>query len=217
MPDMRQMLRDLKSLPGPYQPFDTAQAPSEPAALFAEWLQAAIDAGVREPHAMTLSTVDADGHPDARVLILKNVDAHGWHFAITRTSPKGRQIAHHPHAALTFYWPVLGRQVRIRGRVRDMGADAHAADFLARPLGSRAGGLLARQSDVLASERELDDALAAQRARLEQEPDLVAPHWAVYAVEPDAVEFWQGSEERRHTRLRYVRAESGWHVERLWP
>lgn len=217
MPDMRQMLRGLKSLPGPYPPFDTAHAPADPAALFAEWLQIAIDVGTREPHAMTLSTVDAHGHPDARVLILKNVDAHGWHFAITRTSPKGRQLAAHPHASLTFYWPLLGRQVRIRGPVRDMGPDAQAADFLARPLGSRVGGLVARQSDVLDAEHELDDALTAQLARLEAQPDLVAPHWAVYAVEPHAVEFWQGSEERRHSRLRYVRTVDGWRIERLWP
>ncbi|WP_431823550.1 pyridoxine/pyridoxamine 5'-phosphate oxidase [Burkholderia sp. F1] len=217
MPDMRDMLRGLKSLPGPYQPFDPVQAPAEPVALFAEWLRMAIDAGMREPHAMTLSTVDEDGNPDARVLILKNVDEHGWHFAITRTSPKGRQIAHRPRAALTFYWPLLGRQVRIRGRVHDMGPAAQAADFLARPPGSRAGGLVGRQSEVLAAEHELDDALAAQLARLRDAPDLVAPHWAVYAVEPDTVEFWQGSEERRHTRLRYVRVTDGWHVERLWP
>ena len=92
MPDMRELLRSLQSLPGPYQPFDPAQAPGQPEPLFAQWLQAAIDAGIREPHAMTLSTVDADGCPDARVLILKNVDDHGWHFAISRASPKGRQI-----------------------------------------------------------------------------------------------------------------------------
>jgi len=217
MADMRQRLRGLKSLSGPYQPFDTEQAPAEPIALFAEWLQMAIDAGTREPHAMTLSTVDAEGNPDARVLILKNVDEHGWHFAITRMSPKGRQIEHHPRAALTFYWPLLARQVRIRGRVRDMGPDVHAADFLARPLGARAGGLVGRQSDVLAAEHELDDALAVQLERLRNEQNLVAPHWVVHAVEPASVEFWQGSEERRHTRLRYLRAGDGWSIERLWP
>ena len=217
MSDLRELLRGLKSLPGPYLPFDVAQAPRRPEALFAEWLQAAIDAGVREPHAMTLSTVDADGHPDARVLILKNVDEHGWHFAITRSSPKGRQVGHMPHVALTFYWPALGRQVRIRGVAHDMGAGIQAADFLARPLGSRAGGLLGRQSDVLESEQALEDALALQLRRLEAEPGLVAPQWAVYAVLPDVVEFWQGNEQRRHVRLRYVRDGEGWTTERLWP
>ena len=217
MSDLRELLRGLKSLPGPYQPFDVARAPASPEALFAEWLQAAIEAAVREPHAMTLSTVDEDGHPDARVLILKNVDEHGWHFAITRGSPKGRHVRQMPNVALTFYWPALGRQVRLRGVAHDMGAEVQAADFLARPHGSRAGALMGRQSDVLESEQALEDALAVQSRRLEAAPGLVAPQWAVYAVRPDVVEFWQGHEQRRHVRLRYVRGAAGWATERLWP
>ncbi len=204
-------------MPGPYKPFDTARAPDEPEALFLEWLQMAIDAGVREPHSMTLSTVDADGHPDARVLILKNIDHHGWHFAITRTSPKGRQISNASNVALTFYWPALGRQVRVRGVAHDMGSQVQTDDFLARPPGSRAGALLGRQSDVLASEVELEEGLARQMARLQENPQFVSPHWAVYAVRPHTVEFWQGHEQRRHTRLRYRRNGSAWTTERLWP
>lgn len=217
MPDIRELLRGLKSLPGPYLPFDTAQAPAEPETLFLEWLQIAIEAGIREPHSMTLSTVDSDGHPDARVLILKNVDDHGWHFAITRNSPKGRQISQTASVALTFYWPALGRQVRIRGAAQDMGPQVHAADFLARPHGSRAGALLGRQSDVLASDRELEEGLTEQLERLEENPQLVSPQWAVYAVRPDIIEFWQGHEQRRHVRLRYQRNGSAWTTERLWP
>jgi pyridoxamine 5'-phosphate oxidase len=218
MPDMKELLRSLPSLPGPYVPFDTAQAPAQPEPLFAQWLQAAIDAGIREPHAMTLSTVDADGCPDARVLILKNIDEHGWHFAISRASPKGRQISGSPQVALTFYWPALGRQVRIRGTAHDMGEQASSADFLARPLGSRAGALLARQSDVLASQEELEDGLARQLRRLEQQPDLLPDSWVDYAFSPREIEFWQGSEQRRHVRLRYCRApDASWSKERLWP
>lgn len=166
---------------------------------------------------MTLSTVDAEGRPDARVLILKNIDDHGWHFAITRSSPKGHQIAHTSNVALAFYWPALGRQVRIRGSAHDMGPQVQAADFLARPCGSRAAALLGRQSDVLVSERELEEGLLEQLKRLEENPQLVSPHWAVYAVRPDTIEFWQGDELRRHTRLRYQRNGSAWTTERLWP
>ena len=204
-------------MPGPYRHFDTTNAPVEPEALFSEWLQMAIRAGIREPHSMTLSTVDAEGRPDARVLILKNIDDHGWHFAITRSSPKGHQIAHTSNVALAFYWPALGRQVRIRGSAHDMGPQVQAADFLARPCGSRAAALLGRQSDVLVSERELEEGLLEQLKRLEENPQLVSPHWAVYAVRPDTIEFWQGDELRRHTRLRYQRNGSAWTTERLWP
>ncbi|MFS2221727.1 pyridoxal 5'-phosphate synthase [Pantoea sp. B65] len=215
--DMRELLRQLNALAGPYLPFDTAVAPRQPEVLFAEWLRMAIDAGIREPHAMTLSTVDADGRPDARILILKDVDEHGWHFAIARNSPKGQQLAHSPQVALTFYWPLLGRQVRIRGEALDRGVEYQISDFLARPAASRAVALLGRQSEILANEQDLADGLAQQQQRLVDHPDLVAPQWAVYAVKAHSIEFWQGDEQRRHTRLRYVREDHKWRKERLWP
>ena len=219
-PDMalKERLRGLKSLAGPFAPFEAGAAPDDPRGLFEAWLSDAIDRGIPEAHAMTLSTVDEQGYPDARVLILKNVDADGWHFASTKLSPKGRQIAARPRAALTFYWQPLGRQVRLRGPVIEMGRDICEADFLARPIGSRAGALLARQSDVLVSDAALDAGLAEQRRRIEADPSTVSPTWAVYVVKPDEVEFWQADEERRHTRLRYRQEnQGGWTRERLWP
>lgn len=217
MSDLRDKLRALKSLAGPLPAFDPATAPDDPRDLFSAWLDTAIDAGIREPHAMTLSTVNEDGHADARVLILKNLDERGWHFATTRTSPKGRQIEASPHAALTFYWQPLGRQVRISGAVVDLGTIAGNADFRARPVGARVAALLARQSDVLESDEELAKALEQQQRRVEQDPEQVAPDWAVYAVAPVSVEFWQGDTQRRHIRLRYRRSDAGWTRERLWP
>jgi pyridoxamine 5'-phosphate oxidase len=217
MHDIKELLRGLKSLPGPYEPFHSAEVPETPQALFFEWLRLAIDTGVREPHAMTLSTVDSDGRPDARVLILKNVDDQGWHFAITSKSPKGQQIGHAPGVALTFYWPILGRQIRIRGVARDMGPEVAAADFLARPAASRASGLLGRQSEELSSEQELDDGLAEKQKQIENDPKIIAQQWIVYAVRPEVVEFWQGSEQRRHVRLVYRRSGATWTTARLWP
>jgi pyridoxamine 5'-phosphate oxidase len=215
--DMKDQLRALKSLAGPFPSFDPDAAPDEPRALFASWLGEAIDAGLKEPHAMVLSTVDEQGAPDARVLILKNLDHRGWHFATTDSGPKGRQIAGNPQVALTFYWPALGRQVRIRGRAARAEAHEREADFRARPAGARAVAMLARQSDPLDSTRDLDDAIASQLRRLEAAPDLVAPNWALFVVTPQAVEFWQGSDDRRHDRLRYLRDKDGWVRERLWP
>ena len=217
MSEARELLRTLSALAGPFPVFDTSASALTPQAQFLAWLHQAIAAGVQEAHAMTLSTVDDDGSPDARVLILKDLDEQGWHFATSASSPKGVQLSHHPEAALTFYWPQVGRQVRIRGAVAALGHDANAADFLARPRGSRAGALLARQSDVLASPADLDVGLSEQYERIARQPDLVAPAWAVYAVRPDRVEFWQGNTQRRHTRLRYCLTLTGWEKELLWP
>ena len=213
----REMLRKLQSLDGPFPLFHPEKSADDPITEFAAWLAAAIDSEIREPHAMTLSTVDEQGFPDARVLILKNLDSKGWHFAISAQSPKGRQLTIQPNAALTFYWQKLGRQVRVRGVAMDMGPPTSAADFLARPQGSRAAALMARQSDILNHAADLDAALAQQRQRMTEQPNLVSPFWTVYALRPDQVEFWQADTGRRHTRLKYVRTEGGWSKVLLWP
>jgi pyridoxamine 5'-phosphate oxidase len=213
----RDKLRALHALAGPYRRDDPGDAPADPTALFLRWLDAAIATGQPEPHAMTLSTVDEDGRPDARVLLLKDVDADGWHFASTRQGVKGRQIAANPNAALTFYWQPLGRQVRIRGTVKDLGAAASRDDFLARSAAARAIALTGQQSNLLASAEEVDQAFSRQQARLAADPDLVAPDWTAFVVAAQDVEFWQGSEERRHWRLRYSRNGAGWSQSLLWP
>jgi pyridoxamine 5'-phosphate oxidase len=166
---------------------------------------------------MTLSTVAAGGMPRARVLILKAIDGLGWHFAVSSVSQKGRDLAAHPAAALTFYWPAMVRQVRIVGTVVDDGAQASADDFRARPLHSRAIALTLRQSQLLHDAAELDIEIAKARHRLELDSDLVPEEWVSYAVRPSHVEFWQGAADRRHWRLSYQRAEHGWQRTPLWP
>ena len=197
--------------------FDPDAAPLDPVALFVTWLQGAVDAGVPEPHAMTLSTVDAQGLPRARVLILKAVDAQGWHFGVSSVSPKGRDLSANPAAALTFYWPALVRQVRIVGIVTCDGPEASAQDFLARPLGSRAMALTLRQSQPLTDGAELETEIAKAHHKLSDEPELVPAEWISYVVKPHHVEFWQGAPDRRHLRLRYERNGEGWDGSRLWP
>ncbi|MEO6086699.1 MAG: pyridoxamine 5'-phosphate oxidase family protein, partial [Umezawaea sp.] len=110
---VRQLLHSLPSLAGPLPSFDLDSAPGDPDVLFEEWLRDAVDSGVTEPHAMTLSTTDPSGRPSARVLILKNLDGGLWQFASGSGSRKGKELANNPWAALTFYWPTLGRQVRV--------------------------------------------------------------------------------------------------------
>lgn len=217
MSDIRELLRGLDVFSGELPDFDTGAAPADPRELFTDWLLDAVRAGVREPHAMTLSTTGTDGDPSARVLILKDVSPDGWHFAADAGSRKGRELAGRPAAALTFYWPPLARQVRIRGRVTAGDAEASAADFLARSPAARAEALLGRQSTPLADLAARDAAVRESAARIEGDPGLVAPGWTLYTLRPDSVEFWQGDRDRRHTRLDYTRTDDGWKRGLLWP
>lgn len=196
----------------------------DPGARLANSAWSFVDPSVGERFAAELSRDLADGSwdrrygvPDARVLILKNLDHRGWHFATTGTGPKGRQIALNPSVALTFYWPALGRRVRLRGMALQAEVHERDADFRARAPGAKAMALVGRQSAVMRSRQELDDALAREYRRLQGKPELVAPSWALFIVMPHEVEFWQGDSERRHDRLRYKREKAGWIREQLWP
>ncbi|MFD7749153.1 pyridoxal 5'-phosphate synthase [Streptomyces sp. NPDC059698] len=202
--------------------FDPATAPPAPLPLFHSWFAGAVAAGQTEPHAMSLATADAEGLPDVRTLLLHDADERGFHFATHATSAKGRQLAARPYAALGFYWPAQGRQVRVRGPVvRCTPAESHA-DLHARSTGALAAALTGAQSEVAGSVAELHRAADAAWERAAAEPDTEAPTWTRYVVEPARVEFFQGDARRRHIRLRYRRAEGGagaggWTRELLWP
>jgi pyridoxamine 5'-phosphate oxidase len=215
--DFRAFLRSLPVFAGELPVFDPAAAPSGPVALFRSWLVEAAEAGVREPHAMTLSTTDPDGTPSARVLILKNVDEHGWQFAAHSASPKGQALLARPAAALTFHWPAQARQIRVRGPVTPEPPATSAADFLARPPASRAEASIGRQSQILHDPADLATAAEQARHRIEDRPGLVVPEWTLYTLSPTEVEFWQGDPGRRHTRLRYTRTPPTWRRDLLWP
>ncbi|WP_109510984.1 pyridoxal 5'-phosphate synthase [Mycolicibacter kumamotonensis] len=196
--------------------FDPARAPADPVALFVEWLLRAIDAGVTEPHAMTVSTVSGS-RPSARVLILKDVDSAGWHFAVSSVSRKGAELARNPAVALTFYWPAVGRQVRIEGIALADPPQVTAEDFLTRSPGARTMALTGRQSEPYGDPAEVTEALAKARLELERSPTLVPADWVSYAVRADTVEFWQSDPDRRHRRLRYERDGEAWSATLLWP
>ncbi|MFI5731991.1 pyridoxal 5'-phosphate synthase [Kribbella sp. NPDC051587] len=216
MTDLRTRLRAVPTLTGAPPQFDPDGAPETPHELFVDWLLTAVDQQTPEPLAATLSTVRADGRPNARVLILKDVTAEGWQFASTWSGPKGLELLKTPYAALTFYWIPLGRQVRVLGRVEPTAPEESARDFLGRPVSSRAMAAAARQSDVLDDPAEVEAAVAAQTERLTADPGLVAENWTLYTLQADEVEFWQADPDRRHLRLRY-RLTDTWTKERLWP
>ena len=129
----RDKLRALPDFPPDLPPFDAETAPADPAALFRQWLEEALAAGVLQPHACSLATADSSGQPSSRMLILKDIDDDGWHFATARTSRKGKELSLNPHAALNFFWPEQGRQVRVAGTVVELSAEASVADWDARP------------------------------------------------------------------------------------
>ena len=131
--EFRAQLRALPDFPENLPDFDPDSAPQDPVQLFRLWLSEALAAGVRQPHAFSLATADAGGRPSSRMLILKDINGDGWQFASARSSRKGRELAENPNAAMNFYWPELGRQVRVAGTVVLLSAEASAADWDARP------------------------------------------------------------------------------------
>lgn len=166
---------------------------------------------------MVLSTVDGDGRPSSRVLLLKDVSDGRWEFATSRSSRKGRELERSPWAAINFHWPGTGRQVRLRGRVLDAGPEAAARDYLARPQTSRAASWIGRQSEELVDRAELDSVARQAEERVAADPDSVPEDWAVYQLIADEVEFWQADRDRRHLRLSFRLSGGRWRRQLLWP
>jgi pyridoxamine 5'-phosphate oxidase len=212
-------LRAAPVLAGPLPEFDPAAAPDAPGPLFAEWLGRALADAVPEPHVMTLSTAAADGAPSARVLMLRGIDSAGcgYDFATDSRSPKGHDLAANPRAALTWYWPAHGRQIRMTGPVAVLGEEATRRDYLGRGETARAAGFTGTTSAPLSSPEEYDRALRAAREQVAAEPDRVPPTHTLYRLQAREAEFWQGDPGRFHLRLRYERSGDGWTRNLLWP
>ncbi len=190
----------------------------DPIEQFRVWFGDALAAGLLQPNAMTLSTVDADGRPNARVVLLKGFDESGFVFYTHRTSRKGEELAANPHAALTFFWDSLERQIRIQGSV-EWTTDAESDEyFQSRPRGSQLGALISKQSAVIANREVLEQSLAELTAKVGDEPLQRPATWGGYRIVPTEFEFWQGRPSRLHDRIRYtLTRHSGWLRERLSP
>jgi pyridoxamine 5'-phosphate oxidase len=191
---------------------------AEPMAQFRAWFAQALVADPKDANAMTLATVDREGRPAARIVLLKGIDERGFVFFTNYESRKGRELAENPHAALTFFWPLLDRQVRIEGEVLRTSREESAAYFASRPLGARLGAWASRQSRLLSGREELERELAEVTARFAGREVPLPDFWGGYRLLPIAVEFWQGRPSRLHDRFRYERSPAGdWRVARLSP
>jgi pyridoxamine 5'-phosphate oxidase len=197
------------------EPLSEASAAADPLAQFTRWFEQA-RATEADPTAMTLATATPDGHPSARMVLLKGFDGRGFVFYTNYDSRKAGDMDGTHRAALLFYWPSLERQVRIEGSVARVGDAEADAYFASRPLESRWSAHASPQSRAIDSREWLEAAVARVR---EQFGDAVPrpAGWGGFRVSPDAFEFWQGRENRLHDRLAYVRDAGSWRRERLAP
>lgn len=198
--------------------FRSAQAESDPFRQFDLWFDEAVKAGFAEPGAMALATVDAEGHPSARMVLLKGFDARGFVFYTNYDSRKARALAQDPHVSACFWWDQLERQVRIEGVVERLPAEESDAYFETRPRAAQLAAWVSKQSEVIESRTVLERRLAEVQAEFRDRPVFRPLNWGGYRIRPTVTEFWQGREGRLHDRLRYhLLPDDTWTLERLSP
>jgi pyridoxamine 5'-phosphate oxidase len=190
----------------------------DPIRQFNAWLEEAVGHSLMEPNAMTLATVDAEGQPWSRTVLLKICDSRGFAFFTNYDGAKGRQLAGNPRAALTFWWAAMERQVNVTGVITKTSREESEAYFHTRPIGSQLGAWASPQSAIVADRAELEQRFAEALAKYGETGVPLPPHWGGYRLRPQTIEFWQGRRSRLHDRLRYTRLEDGaWRIERLSP
>jgi pyridoxamine 5'-phosphate oxidase len=194
-----------------------ADVDADPVVQFGRWFGQAEEAGLLEPHAMTLATATPDGRPSARMVLLRGFDERGFCFYTNYESRKAAELAANPRAALVFWWAELERQVRIEGTVTRTSRAESEAYFASRPPGSRLSAAASPQSRVIEDRAALERRVAELATAVPDGEVPLPDFWGGYRLAHEVVEFWQGRPNRLHDRLRYRRAGDGWRIERLAP
>ncbi len=196
---------------------DKESALPDPVEQFRQWFNQACTAELLEPNALTLSTVDDEGQPNTRTVLLKAYDERGFVFYTNYESHKARELAANPRCALLFPWLGLERQVKILGTAEKISTAESLKYFLSRPFGSRLGAWVSQQSSVISSRSLLEAKLREMKEKFRDGDVPLPSFWGGYRVTPHLFEFWQGGTNRLHDRLQYTRDASAWKIERLSP
>jgi len=206
------MNRDLHSIRRDYQFEDLLedQAGNDPLALFDSWLEKAIEACPDDPTAMTLSTVDKDGWPHSRIVLLKQRNELGFSFFTNYSSEKGQQLAQNNKASMTFFWPALSRQIRIEGTIEKVSRDVSETYFASRPRGSQLAARTSQQSAVIANRAALQNAFNEEEQAFDGQEVPCPDNWGGYVLKPRFIEFWQGRPSRLHDRICYTSKDDSW-------
>ena len=191
---------------------------ADPIQQFEIWFEQAISASVLEPNAMALATLNNEGFPVSRIVLLKDIKPSGFSFFTNYESSKGKDILTNNKVSVLFFWPELQRQVRIEGVVEKLENDESDEYFASRPRGSRLGAIASPQSTVLVSREKLEERVAQVEKEYEGIEDIPRPlFWGGYQIKPVRVEFWQGRTSRLHDRLVYTLGDSQWIINRIAP
>ena len=196
---------------------DSDRTGLDPFAIFEEWFALARESEPNDPHAMALATVDDDGLPDVRMVLLNARDERGFCFFTNFESDKGRQLHAHPKAAMVMHWKSLRRQVRMRGPVEVVTPEEADAYFASRAKGSQIASSVSEQSRVLDSKMTLLDRVSELATTIDDGPVPRPPHWSGFRLVPTSIEFWKDGEFRLHDRVRFVRDGGRWVSDRLYP
>jgi pyridoxamine 5'-phosphate oxidase len=197
---------------------DIANVLNDPIRQFEKWFDEALSAGVTEPNAMNLATVNADGRPSSRIVLLKGVERNAFVFYTNYQSKKGKELEQNPACALTFFWPDIERQVRIEGVAQRVDPSLSETYFQSRPRGSQVGAWASPQSSIIKDRKILEERVTQIEKRFETLNVLPKPNqWGGFSVDPHLIEFWQGRPSRLHDRIEFTKVDGQWMMNRLAP